>query len=322
MRKEDLPELEALCHTIQTSGNGFSYAGRIYMPYNEQDTPLALLTRALYTECYIKNALKTTENAGPVPGGETTEQFIQRLSSANHSGEITDPGWTLQSILSPRLAQVSKYGVTRTMRTGPGFSAANGVSLSYRSQREDTESQPGFYYLLSNTFFEYTPPVARVYWNTLPEGALLLTDALSRELNRYRLPFLFKCLSDPGAYRRRDSCVLYIGLRHLQQTGSLLGDIQKDLAPFMKNDTPLFTKAWQTGVSVCESPADANSFGMSRMQTVARGLLNAFAAGDDPENYLRSVKNAFTSAGLNPELPFLEAGSVADNLLKIPVTYA
>lgn len=320
MRKEDLPQLEALCGNIQSKGNGFSYTGRNYTPYNEQDTPLSVLTRALYAECYVVNPLHTAEPAVN-SSAELIQQFIQQLSAVNRSQETSDAGWTLNAMLSDTTARVSKFGVTRTMKTDPGFSAVAGTAVTFRSQREDTGSQPGFYYLHSNALFEYTAPMARVYWNTVPEGALFLVESLSTLLNAYRLPFLFKCLSDPGGYRRRDGCVLYIGIRYLAQVLPLLKSIHKDLAPLLKNDTPLFTQAWQPGTGICESPPDGNSFGISRMQIVARGLLNAFAAGDGPATYLRYIENAFTSAGLDPELPFLEAGSQATVFIKTPIAY-
>lgn len=312
MRNEDLQELNALCTHIQPAAGGFSYADRFY-PLQNENSSEEQLCHILYRHCYIQRS-DLPQHSLPANDNLPAGHFMDMLSAVNHSSEISDPGWVVQKHLANNAMEVSKLGVTRIMQNRDG--ASPGTSVSFYRGKEDRYIQNGFYYVYSASLFMHDVPVARIYWNTSAQGALKLVEAVSTELNRYRLPFLFKCLSDPAAYTRRDSCVLYIGIAHLPLATPLLRNVHEHVRGFLHHETPLFTRKLQPGIALCESPANGNSFGISRMSIVARALLQAFKEQQkELPQRIQYIQQAFTTAGLQPGFPFLEAGTPSAGIL-------
>ena len=253
------------------------------------------------------------------------------LSEANATRERWDAGWQIYQLLPSGQVLAHKQGRTRTLwpgefvsLDGPGSGPRPGLNISVFFARETTTMQPGFYF----AFGEAQPDeqdnfsLTRFYWNTRPEGAAPLTRALTRGLNRFQIPFRYKCLSNSAFYSRHDTAVLFVNRRFYRITTHVLADAHREVAGHLRPDTPLFTKRLADGLGLAEEPYTGESFGMQRCRILAEGILGAHAKGlRDEAARLAEVERQFTAYGLSLERPYLNPGSV-DQYDFVPETEA
>jgi hypothetical protein len=170
----------------------------------------------------------------------------------------------------------------------------------------------GFYYMngetLTDQFDEYD--LLRFYFNIKGEGAILLVEHLSRELNRRQIPFSFKCLNTLAHYNRLDSAVLYIAKRYYRGVIAVLTELPDMISKTLRPQTSLFTKPLLPGISLAEDPGNGESFGMHRCQIMARGVVESWENGSqNHQERLKTINNIFSQQGLNLENSYLKAGS-------------
>ncbi len=172
--------------------------------------------------------------------------------------------------------------------------------------------QPGFYFAFGEAPADQQEDfgIVRLYWNVTAGGAAELTGALTRALNRFAIPFRFKCPSLPDLYDRTDAAVLYIAKRHYRVAAALLADVYRAVRPSLMSTTPLFSKPLADGLGFAEDPKTGESFGSSRCRLVAEAVCSAHRRGvDSAEARLNEVAATFTAAGLTLERPYLNPGS-------------
>lgn len=275
-----------------------------------------LLTALLYSECYaLKERYQTAVLERPQHFVEDNIHFVNLLSQNNHSKDRIEQGWTIKNSYANTHVEVVRNAESRIVAysdlrgQAEGTAAGIGQTVAVFFPKEDRNRQPTFYYIFSNEGMDTSKNLTRIYWNCTSEGAPVLIDAITKKLNYYGIPFLFKCLNHPDLYFRRDAAVLYVEDMLMPLIELLLPEICETMAPYLEEDVPLFSCAYRKGVGIAESPNTQESFGMNRMAVVAEALLQAAAKKLTPEQTVSEIAAAFLQKGISPAATFLNKGS-------------
>jgi hypothetical protein len=334
MREQLDAQLRKVVRAVEVRSNdSFTFAGRHFSPgapvpghaqhahgfAQQQANSLAkLLEQTLYQHCYCRTfdgALRD-EQPPSVQGVDLTPA----LSEANATRERWDVGWQVYQVLPSGQVLALKDGRTRALWPGeflttdaPGMALRPGMNLSVFFMRETKTMQPGFYFAFGEAEAGELDnfSLARLYWNVRAEGAVPLVRAVTRGLNRFQVPFRFKCLTSSAFYTRNDAAVLYVDKRFYRVTARVLANVHEEVARHLRPDAPLFTKRLADGLALAEEPYTGESFGMQRCRILAEGLLSAHARGlRDEAARLEEVERHFEAYGLTLEAPYLNPRSV------------
>lgn len=308
------------------AGRHFSHAAQAHAHAHhahgfaqQQANPLVnLLEQTLYQHCYCRTFDGALHDETPdlVHGVELTPA----LSEANATRERWDTGWQVYQVLPSGQVLAHKDGRTRALWPGeflstdaPGLAPRPGMNLSVFFMRETRTMQPGFYFAFgeAQTGELDSFSLARFYWNVRAEGAVTLTRSITRGLNRFQVPFRFKCLTNSALYTRNDAAVLYVDKRFYRVTARVLAGVHSEVSRHLRPDAPLFTKPLADGLSLAEEPYTGESFGMQRCRILAEGILSAHARGArDEASRLEEVERHFKAYGLTLEAPYLNPRSI------------
>ena len=282
------------------------------------------LTQTLYQFCYCErfDGILREPVVPNFPTAAEQAEFTASLSRGNAGQERWDLGWQVISMLPSGQILAQKGDTLCALWAGEfvtegsaGMPPTPGARVRVYLPSESWTMQPGYYYALGTTATDEQDDrdLIRVYWNITAEGAPTLIHALTHTLNRFAVPFRFKCLTNPNGYTRIDGTVLFISRRYYHLTAELiLSDILPNVAAHLKAETPIFTKQLAAGLSVAEDPGNGESFGMHRCRLIAEGVWAAFEQqGSVPDETQRfaAIANRFATDGLNIEHPHLNPGS-------------
>jgi len=306
--------------TVALAGRPSPYAGTsVQMPGIGPLTSSVVvqLQQLLYEWCYCR-PFGSVATAGASPP-TADPGFLNALSAANASRERWERGWQIQQILPSGQIVAIKGAMTRLIWPGeflghgaPGMPPSPGSQISLFAPKESRTVQPGFYFAFGETLGDQQDEVGvvRLYWNVTANGAGGLVGGVTQALNRFAIPFRFKCLSMPDLYDRSDAAILYVAKRHYRLAAALLADVYRAAQPALKAATPLFSKPLGEGLGLAEDPKTGESFGTSRCRLLAQAVCDAHDRGlDAAEARLGAVADAFAAAGLSLERPYLNAGS-------------
>jgi hypothetical protein len=277
-------------------------------------TPVPLLTEALYTRAYARRlGWPVPQPAGPGPD----DDLVPALSAANPGRERWEPGWQVRQALSTGRVLAERHGTARFLWPGefiasgaPGTPPRPGALITLWRPRESATLQPGFYFAFGEAGWEDEAALLRVYWNVSPAGAPRLTSAVAAAMNRWGVPFRYKCLSRRSLYPRTDAAVLYVARRGWRLVRELVLEVHAALAPELGADTPLFARPLARGMALAEDPGTGDSFGMSRCRMLAEGLWEAWRAGHHgTRERLRAVREAFERGGVSLDRPWTAAAA-------------
>lgn len=253
----------------------------------------------------------------PLPAPTELARTTQLLSEANATPNGFDPAWTVYAFDTYGNAFVQKNGAQRQLLPNQWvFTNPTEASLQIGSvvklliAKEDTTLQSVFYHVRGTELVAQQAEFVRVYFHTTFEGARLLVQEITRTFNEYRLPFLFKCLNHPDLFTRADSAVLYVSKFDFPFAQCLLQPVLDLVAPHLQAPVPLFTRCLRPGVSFSEDPANGQSFGMSRCNLLAEGLVAAYheRATPGPEQ-LAVLHQTLADNGLAVERIYLNPNS-------------
>jgi hypothetical protein len=247
-------------------------------------------------------------------------QFIEYLTAANRGHERWEDGWQIYQLDASGLVYAQRNTAKQMFLPGQyrsvlGESVRAAVGLIIRAwmAKETRNEHPGFYLALSETPLDEDDPATffRLYWNVNARGAPPLLSAVTQHLNRFQVPFRFKCLLNWREYGRADAAVLFVNKRFHSIVLDLLPRIYADIKGELNADTPLFTKILAPGLGLGEDPGNGESFGMNRCRLLAEGLWNAFAKGiqSDQERFVE-VCHHFEGNGISLLRPYLAPGGI------------
>lgn len=244
--------------------------------------------------------------------------FLASLSAAHRGQTRMDAGWRIYQLGTNGAVHVQKGEVCRLVPPGeyvftggPGRAPGVGDVVELLVLRDAQLLQPGFYFVFGETVgSEFDEAhLARLYFHMRPEGMPWLVEMLSGELNRYAVPFRFKCLSTPAAYARTDAAVLYVARRFLDITLRVLAAHSDGLQARLQPSVPLFTKELLPGLGAADEPGTGESFGQSRCRLVCLGIVDAWLRGlHTREARLQAVSERFSLLGLSLARPYLNEG--------------
>jgi len=329
MKAEHEHTLRAILGAIQIySPTTFVFAGERFDsqmapaggPGPEGKNPLVWqLEQQLYVSCFSRPFNGTIYR--PPPFGPDSQDSLQHpLSEANSSRERWDSDWRILQSLPSGQVVAEKHGLIRTLwpgefvtASGPGVPPQPGALIRIFVPRESTTMQPNFYFAFGETIAESQDlsEAVRFYFNVTEAGAPALMRAVTSRLNRFQIPFRFKCTSTPALFYRVDSAILFIDRRHTRVVAELMVDVYQEMADQLEPETPLFTGRLAPGMAFAEEPGTGESFGTHRCRLVAEGVWNAFLQGNQrTPARLEAVRQRFEGEGIPFDRPFLRAGSV------------
>ncbi len=304
------------------AGKNFSLSGQAVQLQKEsppsQIQLTTLLQQQLYHYCYCQ---KFKSILVDIEANLTPEDnfFVQSLSKANQGIERWEAGWQINKIEPSGQIFAHKSGLTRMLwpgeyisDVGPGMIPKEGMSIRIFCAKESFTLQPGFYFVFSETLADQQDDysVVRFYWNIGDAGVSRLISLITVDLNRFQVPFKFKCLNNRAQYNRLDPAVLYISKRYYRITVELLLNLYSQIEDYLEKDTPLFTKQLAFGLGFAEDPGQGESFGMNRCRMIAEGIWNAYSQGSQTEHSrIEALSKLFLHYGISLEHPYLNAGS-------------
>lgn len=273
-----------------------------------------LLTEALYGRAYARR-LEWPAPAPAAPGPD--DDLVPALSAANPGRERWEAGWQVRQALSTGRVVAERNGQARFLWPGefitsdaPGTPPRPGARITLWRPRESATLQPGFYFAFGEAPWDDDAALLRVYWNATPDGAVALTAQLAAALNRWGVPFRYKCINRRSLYPRTDAAVLYVARRGWRLVRELVMEVHAAVAPGLAADPPLFARPLARGVAIAEDPGTGDSFGMSRCRMVAEGLWTAWRAGRrGTRERLEAVREAFARGGVSLDRPWMAAAS-------------
>jgi hypothetical protein len=129
-------------------------------------------------------------------------------------------------------------------------------------------------------------------------------------LNKYNIPFSFKCLNNSALFIRNDASVLYVGKPYYKIVTQILIPVYSEIKNELNIEVPEFTKELNAGLGLAEDPGTGESFGMSRCSLIAQGMYNAYQSGSaTTEKIMNQIKEVFDARGMQINKPYLNAGS-------------
>jgi hypothetical protein len=330
MRNPHVEDLRKIFRAIQIHSPGqFSFVGQMVsadqgayaqqapVPGQQQNPLVGQLQQLLYHNCYCQR-FDGRLHPYPAPGGEG-DNLVEELSRANTSRERWDHGWQITQVTPSGQVAVHKNGSLRNLwpgefvtQDGPGVPPRVGGMASLFTARESRTMQAGFYFAFGEATVEQGDlyDAVRFYCNVAGSGAVELTRRVTECLNRFLVPFRFKCCSYRSLFYRLDSAVLYVNKRHYRIAAELLAGIYPQVQPHLRAPVPLFTRRLGAGLAFAEDPGNGESFGTYCCRLVAEGIWSAYMQGSQAEEArLTAVKQQFENLGTSFDRPYLRPGS-------------
>jgi hypothetical protein len=278
------------------------------------DPLVATIQGLLYLRCYSHRLGIVARPAPQDP------QLLARLIAANQGRERWDGGWEIYSITPEGRISVLKGDRQRSAAPGEyiveNYSGAPpqiGATVMLRVVRDSQVVQPGFYYMFGEALGDMWDEVflTRFYFNCTATHVAELIANVTHAMNRTRVPFRMKALTDSGGYTRTDSMVLYCARRYFAVVNHLLALLPPPVLDGLESAVPLFTKCLRPGIGFAEDPGNGESFGMNRCQLLAEAIVSAWRWGRvDSDARFEAAAAVFQAAGLSIDQPYLAAGSV------------
>jgi len=256
----------------------------------------------------------------PVPvgvkdaAGRFDRALAEALSRANSGAGGWEPGWRIEKIerstgLIVRDGLRVRAPLSQCRAGDRGLVAGEPVSI--RRPKDTLAGSPGFYTALGDLEPSAGRVEVRVYFNIDAGGAVPLVAACTRTLNSAGIPFDLKVVADLGGFDRCDAAVLYLDDGGFAAARESLRSIVSTCRDHLHGEPPAFAKPVAPGVAVGEHrPSLGASFGMSRCQLVAEGIVAAYEAGVHRlADRIDAVARCFAERRLDIDVPYLASES-------------
>lgn len=308
---DPLPALQALAARIRfTPSGGLVIDGRPVAPVRGGDRRTALLESlavAMYERVYTG-----AEAAPPLPLRDLTAD----LARANATPDRWEHDWTFGEAAPNGSVIGLRFGRQRRFRAGEFIvapaAAGEAPRLSVHLAGGSATRQPGFYHCFGDAFRDSNDQgsIVRLYFHARVEAAVPLVAGLTALLNRYRVPFVLKTLTQGADFARSDNTVLYVARDVVHAVAAILAAVRSDVAPCLSDPVPLMTLRLANGIGLAEDPGAGESFGTSRCRLAARAMLVARRGETiDAQRLPDCFDEAVAAAGLSRDALHLNAGA-------------
>jgi hypothetical protein len=279
------------------------------------------LTTVLYANCYCRPFRGHVDPPPETPPAlvEPDAACLALLSESNRSRERWERGWQIVQVQPTGQVTARRGDRTRSLwagefvsRDGPGAPPRPGALIDVFHARESTSLQHATYHAFGESSNEMGGclSIARVYWNLAPAAVPRLVRAITTRLNRFAVPFRFKCFVAGTPLDRSDGAVLYLPKEYWRITLELLAEMLPAIADDLREGTPLFAKPIARGVAAAEDPANGESFGQHRCRLIAEAVWEAHAQeNDSPAARRAQFGRALSIHGVDPKRWHLNLGS-------------
>ncbi|BAY26602.1 hypothetical protein NIES2100_64180 [Calothrix sp. NIES-2100] len=313
------------------------------LPQTLQDQYLLIQLQNLIYSVYYNGLIKISQNDS-TPDSQTViqgyqdlenntllgvdTQFYDRLHEHNTGVGYFDPGWAVIGWEDSQTLMVKKKEITLHLdperhlhpESRAGILAVTELvpeKYAVPVLMPKNRVQNGFYMAVGNAGIQQPDEnsvIVRIYFNITAEGAVMLMQHITQNLNQQMIPFSFKVLYNPSDYKRYDAGVLYFHQRDFAAIWSILQSIDDATRSHFRSPVPLFTKPLAPGLGLAQEPdrkfAQEESFGMHRCRAIAQGLLSAYREGKTSvEQRLHSILQQFAASGVDLRYPYLNSGS-------------
>jgi hypothetical protein len=221
---------------------------------------------------------------GAAAGTDTSAAFLAELRSANPLAPRSVGGWSIVAMDATGLIVINELGEQRRVPPSDLLVPSSGIALGSPVRlmvpRERLTGPTGHYMILGGPIHSHcTGRQVRFYWNISTAGAPQFLGTICKRLVQRRIPFEAKVPANEQGYNRSDAGVLYINIEHIEVARDIIETGQKELAPWLREDTPLFTQRLSPGLAFAETPPENGSFGLHRCTLIAEGLADAYRQG-------------------------------------------
>ena len=247
-------------------------------------------------------------------------ELVEAMSQANATRERWEHGWTVEQILAQGQIVARQGNHSRNVwpgqfisKDGPAAMLRVGADISIFYARESRSLQGGFYYAFGEAAEDYNRgfSLVRLYWNVSAAGAPGFVGAVTARLNRFHVPFRLKCATARNQFDRTDVAVIYLSRQYFSIAAELMLDVHPQIADFLEDDVPLFSKKVAKGLGVAEDPGTGESFGQSRCHRLAQSIWDCYQSGDQSDDgRLKKFRTLLSQSGINPDHLHLNAGSL------------
>ena len=273
----------------------------------------------LYQQFYQHGiAIPANEQSRP-RSAEDESEFVRLLSLANQGDGSWQRGWDIVSRFETGVWAVNDGPVvwvpTERLRIENKTTQWPEGAASVMMPKEFPKRSPGFYLAQGDEGVHSAPDdkLVRLYWHPSASGAAMLVESVTAHLNAENVPFQFKLLNHPAAYRRNDAAVLYIAKGDLQRASSLIPLIYSEVRGRLLAGIPALTRRLAPGLGLAEDPRNGESFGLHRCRLLAEAFVGAAMNGiESAAGLVEVVGERFRAEGLVLSRPYLNPGSIDD----------
>jgi hypothetical protein len=269
------------------------------------------LREELYASFYCHGSPVPARWGEPQPVA-ADEWLISALANANGGHGSSEPEWTVVRVdgdeavvTSDRLrARVPAGECTGTLEPGAVVSLAVPSALPSLA--------PGFYTVVSDAT-AVPGPVVRAYWSVTRAGAPTLVRELTSRLNDDEVPFRLKIVDHPARLDRCDAAVLYLPFGAFGALRATLLEVA--LSMRLRPRVPAFTLELAPGAGLAEDDGAGDSFGVSRCELLAEGVVRAYERGVRDDAAVDMIAERFAEAGVELDAPYREPSLAGRHVL-------
>jgi hypothetical protein len=153
--------------------------------------------------------------------------------------------------------------------------------------------------------------IVDVYFNlNSADGALVLMENLTKELNAVEIPFHFKVLYRPEDYIYCDTARLSFVKKDYNQVQPIIAAIYQAHKAYFQPETHLFTKYIAPGLSIGERPNLETDLAQHHCRLIAEALMTARQNGKtSPVDKYKYISDRFLQENISLEQPYLNPHS-------------
>lgn len=246
-------------------------------------------------------------------------KFYQQLVQNNHGEGYSDPNWLVVK------QEADYWHVTKndlTLHIKPEKHLAEPIQLQ-PGQLVAIKMPPnlvdrGFYIAIANSgpikaADSSDDFIIQMYFNVSSQGALLLLDHLSRELNSLKIPFNFRVAYDETNFAELDAVVLDIKSSDFELVYPIVETIEQKIQPYFRPKIPFFCLPLSPGWGLAEKPRspkfEQENIGQHYCGIIATALVEKWQEDGLTENKLTDVWNYLSLAGVDIEHLYLNPDS-------------
>ena len=270
-----------------------------------------LLSSLLYDALHCRRS-RDLGSAGHRSAALAVRDLTNRLSESNTGTGCWQAGWIVAGRTGERI-EVAKHGIhwfvfPQQVRTNSNI--APGTSVLVRIGKEQRELFPGFYMAFGNADDDPKSGLLRLYWNISVKGAALLVSEVANGFNGAAIPFRLKLLNVPTTYGRTDAAVLYIPRDRYRDAHPIASQVHQKVRQYLSPTISAFAKPIAHGIGLAEDPGPGRSFGQHVAGILSEALSTSGANVRGIGKRFHAVLEALRARGIDPEKPYLVAGSM------------